>query len=78
MNRVFPKRLVGRVDVDLHVDELEARIHLFVQEGEERGDGLGSFISGIDAEVGKVGELQRSLLSEQCGRFLGVSVDIGL
>ena len=41
VNGVFAESLVGRVDVDFHVDKLEARDTSFVQKSEEGSDILG-------------------------------------
>ena len=78
MNRVFTKGLVGRVDVNLHVDELEAGVHLFVQEGQEGADVLRAFVPWFDTEVGEVRELQSSVFSKQCSGFLRRTINVRL
>src|ERR1700678_4140527 len=52
MNRVLAKCLVGCIDIDLHVNELEVRVHLFVQESNEGLDVLWPFIARFDSEIG--------------------------
>src|ERR1700689_1093921 len=51
VNGVFAEGLFWRVDVDLHIDKLEVRIHLLVQKGEKRSDVSWSFIPRINAEI---------------------------
>ncbi len=70
MNGVFAEGLVRRVDVDLHVNEFETRIHFLVQKGEKGSDVFGTLISRLDAEIGKVGQFQCAFLREQRRRFL--------
>src|ERR1700722_2424482 len=52
MDGVFAKGLARSIDVDLHIDELEAGIHLFVEEGQEGSDVLRPFIPWLYAERG--------------------------
>src|SRR5277367_3672466 len=40
VNRIFTERLIGRVDVDLHVYEFEVRVHFFVKESKKGVDVL--------------------------------------
>ena len=65
VDRVFTERLVGGVNVNLDVDELETRIHLVVEKREKGSNALRSFVSGIDAEIGKIGEFECAVFREQ-------------
>lgn len=58
MNRVFTERLVGRIDIDLHINKLEVWIHLLVQESKESSNILWSLIPRFDTEICEVRQFE--------------------
>jgi len=54
VNGILPEGLIRRIDVNLHVNEPKARIHLFVQKSDKSSDVFEPFISRLYAQISEV------------------------